>query len=1092
MAKRLKHRGISFVVLYFFIVGITGLLLLSRYHMITDNYIQQHVREFDQRIESYQLMQQKMIHNYYGLFLNSPEITQIMAEAAHSSPQRQEQLRHELMERTAPMFGSLKNFDVRLLFFHLPEQIAFLRLHKPEKFGDSLRTARPSIVAAQTRRQKLVVFETGKLFDGFRTIYPLFHQGQFVGTVEIAYPFMALKKQAMLQLPGAYTFLIKRTIQEKKSNAPAIAAYYQESPFGNEYYEDKESALRSGAKGFREDELNTLLSDNKEVIRNALKEKKLQGIQLRYDGKYALLVLKPVSEMGGEHAAYMVELTADHPFFADEREQMIEVLIAVALLLALLMWYIYRYNRSKIILEQYKQAIDENMIVSKTDPEGIITYVNQRFIDISGYSEAELIGKPHSIVRHPDTSAGVFKTMWKTIQKGKVWHGGLQNRSKKGETYYVNSTICPILDENGELIEFIGLREDVTQLVESTKRIEDEKRRFDAIFQHQNSIVVFTTDAGRVEMVNRRFFDYFDFPDLKTFQQTHHCSCSLFLEREGYLFATSFSQYLFNLQEASPEERKVLVLDREGRERILSVEFSAIDLSEGVFYIFAYHDISELESARQREEKLRIQAQRSEMAKMEFLANMSHEIRTPLNGIVGFAQLLSDAPLPAENRRQAKIISEQSKTLIGVINDILDLSKIESGNMTLEKVWINPFVELESAFSLFLPIASEKGIDYTIIVGSSIRESIGIDPIRLKQVMTNLISNALKFTPEGGAIRVEVQVLKEAPSSQRLCFSVTDSGIGIAPEKLATIFSPFVQEDSSTTRRFGGTGLGLSISSNLVKLFGGELQVESEKGKGSRFWFEIEVASGAQEESLAFRLRNRHIAIAVSEKRGYAEVKQQLRDLAIAYSDLERNTAADRYDLVITFDEEEAANMAETGEGRFGQIVLIGEPNRGFAADGVTVIDDYDHCPSRLYNTLLSAAWGESGESSGSVAAKVWHGKRLLVAEDYEVNQMLLEALLGIRGIVPDLAGNGKEACEMIERGEYDLVLMDINMPIMDGVEATRRIRATHPDLPIVALTANALQGDEERFLQEGMSGYLTKPIDAAALSEVLEKFLGE
>ncbi|MCK9371577.1 MAG: ATP-binding protein [Sulfuricurvum sp.] len=966
MVEWSRTRVVSFIALYVVLMAAVTMILYSRYETQNRTYIEAHVREFDQRMEEYQSMQGKMIDSYYALFLERPEITAIMEEAVHADPSRQAVLRQKLRTLTEATYRSLKNFDVRILFFHLPDQIAFLRLHKPEKFGDSLSLARPSIVIAQKTKKKTAAFETGKVFDGFRTIYPLFHHRKFVGTVEVAYPFVALKKQAMRQNPGAYTFVIKRSLQESKATTTQIGEYYRDSPFGSAYFEDKESALEKGATGFERGELKGFLENNRERIQKGVGEEKLQGLKLYYQGNYSLLILKPVHEIGDNQAAYMVEFSSDHTFFADTVRQLIELLIIIAVLLAMLMWYIYRYNRSTLVLEQYKKAIDENMIVSKTDHKGIVTYVNPRFVEISGYTEGELIGKSHTLIRHPDAPGTLFKELWTMIQKGKIWHGALQNRAKNGQSYYVNITICPIVDEKGKILEFIGLGEDVTLLVETTKR----------------------------------------------------------------------------------------------------------------------------------EERLRQEAQRSEMAKMEFLANMSHEIRTPLNGIMGFAKLLSDANLPHENHRQAVIIADQSKTLMGVINDILDLSKIESGNLLLEKVVINPFVEFENAFSLFLPIAHEKGVDYRVRLDSTLNESINIDILRLKQVMGNLISNALKFTKAGGSVTVEVSKITLPSEKERLRFSVQDSGIGIAPEKLSAIFTPFTQEDSSTTRQFGGTGLGLSISSKLVELFGGRLRVESQKGVGSRFWFDLEVEESDPREVIAAKFAPFKVGIIRSSSPQHEPLKRQLEGFGLPYRECDENgldaqVRDDACDVIITFEESAVDRFVAAAEKSFSHIVLIGSSKRNYP-EYVRTIQDYDNCPSRLYNTLLSIGVGGVRSVSYERGVKQWKNRRILVAEDYEVNRILIEALLEIHAITPDFAVNGEEACLLIEKNRYDLVFMDVNMPIMDGIEATRMIRQNHPDIPIIALTANALKGDRERFLSAGMSDYLSKPIDPNLLVETLERFLGK
>ena len=1093
-----KRRLYAYIAIYILIMGVVTLVLVNRHQTLTGNYISANVREFDQRIESYQTMQQKMIDNYQQLFLNSPQIGSIMERSVAADSVEQAALRRQLLELSAKPFKTLSEYDVRLMFFHLPGAISFLRVHEPHKFGDPLAKSRPLIVHAQETKKKISAFETGKLFDGFRTVYPLSKDGKFVGTVEIAYPFSALKAQAIHQKRGAYTFLIKRDIQETKAKQSDLKRHYVSSRFGEEYLEDRTDTLLIGAEGFDKGEIEALIGSNRDLIRKALAREALQGIKLYHQGEYSLLILKPIYEFNGKHAAYMVELTGNHPFFEDRIREFVLMWLGIAVLSALLMWYVFRYHRSTVFLEQYRDAIEKTMIVSRTDPRGIITYVNDRFAEVSGYRESELMNRSHNIIRHPDTPSALFKELWTTIKAGKIWKGEIKNRTKAGDAYYVKSTIYPLVDENGQIVEYIGLREDVTELVEAAKKLEDEKRRFDTIFQHQKSIVVFTGKEGGIEMVNRRFFDYFDFPDLNDFLTRHQCVCEMFLERKGYISAPSFGEFFERLVESSEEFRKVLVRDKRGEERILAVEFAPISLTEKEYIIFSYHDITELDETLQREEQLRFQAQRSEAAKMEFLANMSHEIRTPLNGIMGFAKLLENAPLAEEQHRQARIISEQSKTLLGIINDILDLSKIESGHLELEKVLINPFVEFEMAFSLFAPVAQEKGIDYSVALDSRISECIGLDSLRIKQVMGNLISNALKFTPSGGSIRVEIERIGKGESPDRLRFSVTDTGIGIAPEKVASIFSPFIQEDSSTTRQFGGTGLGLSISSKLVSLFGGELKVESEKGKGSRFWFEIDVMECDRGSVLALNLENTKIGVMDSDSPSHPHVISQLESFGIDYTRCDRKVLEAvarmdrRCDVLIAFDEEIVHSVLRDLPQQVGRIVLIGTA-KGTYPETVHVISDYESCPSKLYNTLLSA--GVEGISRGAAADtlhKQWPNKRVLVAEDYDVNRMLIEALLKLHGIDPDFVDNGKDAVEKVGAVSYDLVLMDVNMPEMDGMEATRLIRRLNRDVPIVALTANALGGDRERFLEAGMNEHLTKPIDADDLASALERFLGE
>ena len=507
------------------------------------------------------------------------------------------------------------------------------------------------------------------------------------------------------------------------------------------------------------------------------------------------------------------------------------------------------FKASKFKLDEFLKALDSVVIISRTDTEGIITYVNEQFEKISGYSKEELIGKPHSVVRNPDVPDEIFAEMWGTITKGNIWKGEFSNRAKDGSLYYVKSSIIPIHDEHNRIIEYMAIREDVTSLVESRKKAEE---------------------AGASQAM--------------------------------------------------------------------------------------------------------------------FLANMSHEIRTPMNGILGFSELLAKTELDAAQQKYVKAIGSSTKILLDIVNDILDSSKITNKKILFEKIALNPFEEFMTTYELLKLVAQEKSINYTVFIDEKISKCLLSDATRLRQIKTNLLSNAIKFTPKFGEVKFSVSLVSEDAQSQTLLFSVQDSGIGIPEDKIKDIFKPFSQADASTTRKFGGTGLGLSISSDLIKAFGSELKVESVVGQGSRFYFTM------------------------------------------------------RFDVC---KEEELQEEVQSD----------------------TVCEKEEDC-DKLHLEVL-------------------------VAEDYDVNRMLIESIFQkYKNITLTFAANGKEAIEQIEKNSYDLVFMDINMPVLNGTDATQYIRQKlHLDVPIVALTANALEGDRDKFLACGMNAYLSKPIDVKELESILCKY---
>jgi len=623
-------------------------------------------------------------------------------------------------------------------------------------------------------------------------------------------------------------------------------------------------------------------------------------------------------------------------------------------------------------LEELRESINRVLIVSKTDPKGIIIEVNELFCEISGYSESELLGKPHNIVRHPNSPKEVFIDLWKTIQNGQIWSGDIENRKKNGDSYFVKSFVIPIHDEDGKIIEYLAIREDITGMVEAQSALQKEQAFMQGIMDSLDNIVMIAANA-QMKKLNKKFFELFPFSNLEEFLSKHDCICELFIPKEGYLVQDESENFWFEDVILYPHRiHKALMADRWGRERIFAVKLREFYFESNLYQIVTFNDITQIELAK-------VAADEAKNSRSDFLAAMSHEIRTPMNGIIGFVDLIQETNLDSKQQKYVDIIRSSSKTLLGIINEILDFSKIESGKMELEYTPVDISNEMNNLFALFEANAASKSIDYHIKIENALPSCVKTDLLRLKQVLGNLIGNAIKFTPESGKVELKISHIKKIQGGERIRFAVLDTGIGIPEEKQTKIFEAFSQADSSTTREFGGTGLGLAISAKLVAMMGSTLQVESEVGKGSIFSFEID----CQECTL------------------------------------------------------EANDKAPTSD----QILSI---------EGSKI--------------------------------------RILVAEDYEINRILISELLKRFAIEPDFVENGSAAVDMVMENEYDIVLMDVNMPIMDGIEATKFIRKNDINVPIIALTANAMEGDREKFINAGMNDYLSKPI----IFEELQKMIGQ
>lgn len=770
-------------------------------------------------------------------------------------------------------------------------------------------------------------------------------------------------------------------------------------------------------------------------------------------------------------------------------------------------------------LRLYSSVIEQSPLsIVITDEQGNIKYVNPYFTEVTGYTLDEVIGKHTRILKSNKNQPDTYKTLWKNITQGEKWIGEFTNIDKNGNEFYERAVISPIIGENGETSYYVSIKENITEALLLKNTLDDQSRFISQLIDVIPSSIFYVDKDDIFLGANSEFTRVY-----QTDTNLHH---GLDLKDTPWMDVPKYQRFTEMRQESvetgKPTIRQI-VSNISGKDTALLYCVNAYYTSNGDIggYIGILTDISELKEKEMELQNAFIRANAATEAKSMFLANMSHEIRTPMNAVIGMSYLALQTQLTDKQRDYLSKINNAATSLLRIVNDILDFSKIEAGKLKMEHLEFNLDEVLSKSIELLIPKAREKNLEVIYHLPCDIPVQIIGDPLRLGQIITNLMSNAVKFTHTG---EIRIDVTQEDQKEKKVClkFRVSDTGIGISKENQEKLFEAFTQSDNTITRQYGGTGLGLTISKTLAEMMNGKLWLKSEENVGSTFsftaWFDIgETTSSKKYITLQDIKKIKTLVVDDNPMAGeimkeYMENMGATVELAASGNQaielIQKNSSESPYQLLLIdwnmpeLDGMETVKCINTlSEIKMKPLVILvtaydlEEMKKSAQGLGIAAFLTKPISQSSLYDTIVNIFAKDLSISQKEVpqyeTISSLYGVRILLAEDNEVNQQIACELLQNQGCKVAISNNGYQAVQRFKNGTeaYDLIFMDIQMPEMDGFEATKQIREIDPQIPIIAMTARNMYEEKEKCYQAGMNDHIAKPIDPELLMEMVAKW---
>jgi|GEM_PF-2111315 len=941
----------------------------------------------------------------YEETLSKPKLLALFDDAIKQTGEAQDIARGLLYRELYPSYLALQKKGIRQLHFHTADGHSFLRLHSPTKYGDPLFSVRKTVKIANTELKPVQGFESGRIFHGFRFVYPLFYNNQHIGSVETSVPFKTIEESLNRLIENQnFIFVLNKEITFSKIFESDRVIYNDFELNSNFVTKDLDATLgTSRTSAYIQAQIESKLTKQTSIIADKMQNKLAFGLGESIDGTMYSILFLPVKNVSGEVEAYIISFGQDKLLNTFQNTQLLFQLIAL-LILAGVFISLYKkqvngqdIHRQRQKLQSITETMAEGLFVQNTDGE--ITFINR---------------SAEAILKQPPNYA-----------LGKVAHNLIH--------VHLDS------DEQPSTLEQCPIR--------------------------------IATQKG----------------------ETYHSEDTLFRRHDGLLIPVQVTSAPFNID-------------------------NMLAGSVTVFRDVTHRKLYELELKTAQKEAIE-----SARSKSEFLANMSHEIRTPMNGVLGMLELTLDTDLDPDQKEYLRVAHSSGTSLLHLLNSILDLAKYESNKIELEHIDFNLRTLLEDCLKLFASQAQSKQLELSLLLDTNTPDYLNGDSMRLRQVITNLIGNAIKFTAEG---EITIQVtLVDRVEKWDLYLAISDTGIGIPEAAQHKIFNSFSQADGTTTRQYGGTGLGLSLSKQIIESMGGTIGVESTPGVGSTFWFDIDL-DPATESHPAFaahpclqgvsalivdnNVTNQLVLERFCEIWGLRHqtvnsAKKALDSLhfasgsdhpfKIVFTDRNLPDDMDGIELIDSIKKDPVLKQIKT-------ILLSSSSSRSLKQHSdKTAVDLIMSKPismQDLHDNLvrtLSLKTDTTKKPTVPELPNEFKGFKILVAEDNEVNRKVVLANLNKLGLKTTFAENGQEALDAFKEAAFDLVLMDCQMPVMDGTSATKWIREYEvsnqlPATPIIALTAFVTKEEIDKCLNAGMNGHLGKPFTRKDLIQLLDTFL--